>query len=118
MIFEGREIFQGEVLDSGDPLMLGRLRIFPKQETKSDILPNNGNVPVGEQWTSKDPLIFLPLLPYYISQTPQKGEYVYIFYQNKKERTGNSKFFIQGPIKKPQNNYILVLMLPMIFFLT
>ena len=59
MIFEGREIFQGEVLDSGDPLMLGRLRIFPKQETKSDILPNNGNVPVGEQWTSKDPLIFL-----------------------------------------------------------
>jgi hypothetical protein len=106
MIFEGREIFQGEVLDSGDPLMLGRLRIFPKQETKSDILPNNGNVPVGEQWTSKDPLIFLPLLPYYISQTPQKGEYVYIFYQNKKERTGNSKFFIQGPIKKPQNNLL------------
>jgi hypothetical protein len=106
MIFENRQIFQGEVIDNKDPLMLGRLRVFPKQETKADILPNNGNIPVVEQWTSKDPLIFLPLLPYYLSQTPEKGEYVHVFYSNIKERTGNSKFYIQGPIQKPQNNLL------------
>lgn len=106
MMFEGRTIFQGEVIDNQDPLMLGRLRVFPKQETKVDILPNNGDIPVSEQWTSKDTLVFLPLLPYYISQVPQIGEYVHVFYSNIKERTGNSKFYIQGPIQKPQNNLL------------
>ena len=106
MMFEGRTIFQGEVIDNQDPLMLGRLRVFPKQETKVDILPNDGDISVIEQWTSKDTLVFLPLLPYYISQVPAIGEYVHVFYSNVKERTGNSKFYIQGPIQKPQNNLL------------
>jgi hypothetical protein len=105
MMFDGRTIFQGEVLDNKDPLMLGRLRVFPKQETKVDIEPN-GDIPLIEQWTSKDTLVFLPLLPYYISQVPAIGEYVHVFYSNVKERTGNSKFYIQGPIQKPQNNLL------------
>ena len=59
MIFEGRTIFQGEVLDNKDPLMLGRLRVFPKQETKVDI-ESNDVIPLTLRWTSEDTLIFLP----------------------------------------------------------
>lgn len=108
MLFDGKGIFYGYVLDNKDPLMLGRLRIFPRHETKSDLEPKDvkGNpLPVSSYaWKTNDPFIFLPLLPYYVNQTPEIGEYVHIFYYNIKERTNNSKFYIQGPISRPQNN--------------
>jgi hypothetical protein len=49
-------------------------------------------------------LIYLPLLPYYISQVPKVDEYIHIFYYNKKQVVDNTKFYIQGPITRPQNN--------------
>ena len=108
MLFDNKLIFNGEVIDNRDPLMLGRIRVRATQESKTDLQPKypNGD-PIPEsvyRWTSKDPFIFLPLLPYYLSQVPELHEYVHIFYENKKERTNNSKYYIQGPISRPQNN--------------
>jgi hypothetical protein len=107
-MYDNKSIFYGYVLDNKDPLMLGRLRVFPKHETKADLTPVDvkGN-PLPEslwRWTADDPFIFLPLIPYYLSQTPEVGEYVHIMYYNVNERTNNSKFYIQGPITRPQNN--------------
>ena len=107
-MFDNKFIFFGYVLDNKDPLFLGRLRVFPRHETKSDLVPVDvkGN-PIPEslwKWTAEDPFIFLPLIPYYVSQVPEIGEYVHLLYYNVKERTNNSKFYIQGPITRPQNN--------------
>jgi hypothetical protein len=80
-------------------MMLGRVRVEPIGG-----IDRYQDVEEKDKWTSKDPYIFLPLLPYYISQTPEKDEYVNLIYANNKERLDNTKFYIQGPITRPQNN--------------
>lgn len=97
-------IFQGVVINNQDPLMLGRIRAVPITETESALLPKNWD-PVKDIWTKKDPLIFLPLLPYYLSQVPIVDEYIHIFYYNTSQVVDNTKFYIQGPITRPQNNF-------------
>lgn len=97
-------IYQGFVLNNQDPLMLGRIRALPIDEIESDILPDNWN-PEKDIWTERDPLIYLPLLPYYVSQVPKVDEYIHIFYYNKSQVADNTKFYIQGPITRPQNNF-------------
>lgn len=97
-------IYQGYVLNNQDPLMLGRIRAIAVDKIQSQVLPVDW-VPLEDQWTEKDPLIFLPLLPYYISQVPQVEEYVHIFYYNTTQQLDNTKFYVQGPITRPQNNY-------------
>lgn len=97
-------IFQGYVINNQDPLMLGRVRALPIDEIEADVLPDNWN-PEKDIWTERDPLIYLPLLPYYISQVPKVEEYIHIFYYNKSLVTDNTKFYIQGPITRPQNNF-------------
>jgi len=107
-IYQNFNIFWGFVMDNQDPLMLGRIRVQPKQEQYEASLPKNPDGTSKEEseyaWTQEDPFIFLPLLPYYISQVPKIDEYVHIFYYTNYERRGNSKFYIQGPIQRPQNN--------------
>lgn len=101
---QSKVIFQGHVNDNQDPMMLGRVRAIPIYERYQDSLPEGWDEE-RDKWTSKDPFIFLPLLPYYVNQVPKIGEYINIFFYNKKERLDNSKFYIQGPITRPQNNF-------------
>jgi hypothetical protein len=107
-IYQNFNIFWGFVMDNQDPLMLGRVRVQPKFEQYEASIPKNPDGTDKDEsvyaWTPEDPFVFLPLIPYYISQVPQVDEYVHIFYYTNFERRGNSKFYIQGPIKRPQNN--------------
>jgi hypothetical protein len=96
-------IYQGYVVNNQDPLMLGRVRAVPVTEIEADLLPENWNEE-NDIWTERDPLIYLPLIPYYVSQVPRIDEYIHIFYYNTKQRVDNTKFYIQGPITRPQNN--------------
>ena len=102
--YQDKTIFPGYVKDNQDPMMLGRVRVTPLFEKYQDSLPDNW-VEETDKWTSRDPFIFLPLLPYYLNQVPKNNEYVNLFYYNKSERLDNSKFYIQGPITRPQNNF-------------
>jgi hypothetical protein len=101
---DNKVIFQGYVINNQDPMMLGRVRALPIDQVESDILPIDWN-PEKDIWTVKDPLIFLPLLPYYVSQVPKVEEYIHIFYYNTELVTDNNKFYIQGPVTRPQNNF-------------
>lgn len=107
-IYQNFNIFWGFVMDNQDPLMLGRVRVQPKFEQYEASKPKNPDGTDKDEnlyaWTAEDPFVFLPLLPYYISQVPQVDEYVHIFFYTNFERRGNSKFYIQGPIQRPQNN--------------
>lgn len=103
MSYSDKTIFQGYVIDNQDPLILGRIRAIPVSAVESQLLPESWN-PSVDPWTSKDPLIYLPLLPYYISQVPSVDEYIHIFYYNTRQQQDNTKFYIQGPITRPQNN--------------
>ena len=101
---ELKVIFQGFVVNNQDPLMLGRVRAVPVDQVESQLLPQDWNQE-KDIWTERDPLIYLPLLPYYISQVPKENEYIHIFYYNTSQVVDNTKFYIQGPITRPQNNY-------------
>jgi hypothetical protein len=110
---EHQIIFPGEVISRYDPKMLGRVRAKPiYSEYVSEMLKSVGGTYLRDDekdlkpefwWTEKDIFVFLPLLPFYISQVPDEGEYVHIIYQNKKFLFGN-QFYIQGPFSSPMNS--------------
>ena len=110
---EHQILFVGEVINRNDPRMLGRVRARPLySENFRDIIESIDSTYVRSDksdlkqeywWTEKDKFIFLPLLPFYISQVPEKDEYVHLIYQNKKFLF-NNQFYIQGPFSSPMNS--------------
>jgi len=98
-VIDKRIIIPGRVLNSDDPLMLGRVRVLPIIENQQQSSPDP-----KEEWTKKDPFVCLPLIPYYVSQVPKAGEYVHIMYSTRDETKDSNKFYIQGPLTRPWNN--------------
>jgi len=57
-------VYQGVVVDTQDPYMLGRLRVYPEDQNIQDRL---GSIPnwsgSTDIWTERDPFVFIPLIP-------------------------------------------------------
>ena len=100
-----RIIFPGVVYDNEDPMMLGRLRVRPQSRDYSALISAvkdpewNENI---DPWTKRDPLLYFPLLPFFVSQIPKKNEYVHLIFYDTNFLNEN-KFYIQGPFSKPKN---------------
>lgn len=101
-----RIIIPGKVLDNKDPMMLGRIRVFPyTTEVEAQAYPEGWEENKKKWiWTKRDPFVFLPLIPYYVNQVPEVDEYVSIVYSTRQETKDANKFYIQGPITRPWNN--------------
>lgn len=95
-------IFPGQVMDIDDPMMLGRIRVIPKGIYDESSLNELLSESTSKKWSTKDPFVFLPLLPYFFNQVPKENEYVNLIYQNKDFPYSN-QFYIQGPFSSPVN---------------
>ena len=76
-------LYQCLVLDDNDPMMLGRVRGTLLIDNYQDIIKSFDDPPWNEErdaWTDRDPFIFVPLMPYYVYQTPKPGEMVQAMY--------------------------------------
>ena len=68
-------IFQGVVRNTQDPLLLGRLRVIPLNKDYDAIIKSVENWDEKKDpWTTRDPLIFLPLLPFFLNITPKSSK--------------------------------------------
>lgn len=115
---ENKIIFPGKCLDSNDPLMLGRIRAVPETENEQEIMgsistncaiydPTNNQKVIDIKpeckWTSDDPFLFLPLLPFHLYGTPKQNEYVHIIFSNKDFKY-QSQFYIPGVFSSPMSS--------------
>jgi hypothetical protein len=109
MSIEGldRNIYYGRVLDNDDPLMLGRIRVQPDNdnltalEGSNQLFNDKSTNPNNGKWSTVDPLIFLPLLPYFVNQTPQIGERVMLIYYSNERKNIRDRFYIVAPFSSP-----------------
>jgi len=108
-ITDSQIIYFGICKDAKDPLMLGRVRVIPESENLESMLGTiqgfneNSNSLRNGPWSDKDPLIFFPLLPYFINQVPIEGERVLLLYFNNKIKRGKNKFYMVGPYSSPMD---------------
>lgn len=112
MFLDNKIIFPGTVIDNRDPMMLNRVRASAQTETCLDVIRNipanklnetRTDLLVKYQWTNDDPLVCLPLLPFFVNQTPKIGEYVNFIYSNKEYKFENV-YYIQGMFSSPMRS--------------
>jgi hypothetical protein len=103
-----QNIFYGICVDNGDPLMLGRVRIYPTQQNINEVIgsvdgfdENSSTPETNGPWSYLDPFIYLPLLPYFINQVPKKGEYTTLFYFNNKQQISRNKYYAISIFSSP-----------------
>lgn len=95
--------FQCKVIDVDDPMMLGRIRGVRLIDNLDDILKSVTDPswnPEKDPWTERDPLVFNPMLPYFLYQTPKVDELVQVIYLNKDFKYQN-QFYIQNTFSSP-----------------
>ena len=95
--------YQCVVLDNDDPLMLERVRARLLTDNYLDIIKSITDPPWDEEkdkWTSRDPFIFNPLLPYFLYQVPKVEELIYIMYYNPDFKYQN-QFYVQAMYSSP-----------------
>ena len=99
--------FQCKVLDIQDPMMLGRIRGVRTIDNLDDILKAVTDPPWNPEkdpWTSRDPLIFNPLLPYFLYQVPKVDELVQVMYLNKDFKYQN-QYYVQNTFSSPTTTF-------------
>ena len=98
-------LYQGTVLDNKDPLMLGRIRakinIINLPDTLKSVEDWSNS---ADAWTEKDPLIFTPLIPYFLYQVPEVGELIQIMFMNFDFKFQN-QFYIQSNFFSPSSSF-------------
>lgn len=97
---------QAVVLDNKDPLMLGRIRARVLTINYLDVVSSYNDPPWDEEkdkWTSRDPFIFAPLLPFFIYQVPKIDELVYGLYYNP-EVLFQNQFYVQASFSSPMSS--------------
>lgn len=96
-------LYQCQVLSVDDPLMLGRIRGRRLIDNYNDIIKSITGPDWNEEtdvWTSRDPFIFQPLLPYYVYQVPKVNEMVLVMYANTDTKFIN-QYYIQSTFYSP-----------------
>lgn len=112
---EKQILFPAIVMDNNDPMLLGRIRAVMYNENKDQIIQavwqdvindkrtapgNMDDIPEEYKWTTKDPFMCLPLLPFYFNQQPLMNEAVKIIYANK-EFSYQNKYYVQDMFSSP-----------------
>lgn len=110
-------LFISSVIDNEDTFLLGRVRCHPQDWTIQAILDNLGkdgllnenksDVADKYKYTSKDPFVFMPLLPPYMSFIPKVGESVWLLYSDPVQNWGkNEQFYTVVTKTSPFNIYL------------
>lgn len=109
MMQDNTIFFQCKVLNTDDPLMLGRIRGVRLIDNLDDILKGVSDPSWNEStdiWTERDPLVITPLLPYFIYQVPKVDELVQVLYVNKDyPNQGYNQFYVQTTFSSPTATY-------------
>jgi len=95
--------FQVVVMDNRDPMMLGRIRAKLLIDNYNDIVQSITDPPWDEKkdvWTSRDPFIFNPLMPYFMYQVPKVEELAQVIYVNSDFKYQN-QYYIQNTFSSP-----------------
>jgi len=95
--------FQVVVMDNRDPMMLGRIRAKLLVDNYDDIVKSITDPPWDEKkdsWTSRDPFIFNPLMPYFMYQVPKIDELAQVIYVNSEFKYQN-QYYIQNTFSSP-----------------
>ena len=90
--------YQCTVLNNQDPLMLGRVRARINIINYPDVLASITSPKWNEEtdiWTERDPLVFYPLLPYFVYQVPKEGELIQVMFVNPDFKYQN-QYYVQS----------------------